>query len=397
MIFFQNPDRQWYKKTISQWVRRSRAMNKYEYILDNYLEQGTVNVILPVTGKNKLHKQFNILFRFIRFYIWIKINKLNYKSFNVVYSYCDLNENDLVFLFFHDNLAKVPPCCDLNEYKKNIISAKCKFLVHLNHYVYNISDGSDLCSKIKNIEFVAETNLYEHAPFFKSFFDWYDKPVKVLPFCVQDRFEYLSGSKRVSKVIATGAVTFKVEDREFADFFGTDILQPKRKYLLKNAVGNDYIHVAISEWKDFKNKGLIKTLGVNLKNYLYSFIEKLQNKNKETFYNIDLPIFYNKFKFVACPAEIIGLPGIGAFEAMACGAIFITDEGELYDDYGFEENINYISYDGTIDNLVFKIKSMLDDKEHVAFLRKNSLKIINEKMRAKACINIFEKFVNNIL
>ena len=112
MIFFQNPDRQWYKKTISQWVRGARAMNKYEYILDDHLDKGIVNVILPVTGKNKIQKLLNIFLRFIRFYVWIKINGLNYKSFNIAYSYAELNDKDLVFVFFHDNFAKIPCCCE---------------------------------------------------------------------------------------------------------------------------------------------------------------------------------------------------------------------------------------------------------------------------------------------
>ena len=40
MIFIQNPDRQWFKKTISQWLKGRKPMNKYEYILDHMLSSG---------------------------------------------------------------------------------------------------------------------------------------------------------------------------------------------------------------------------------------------------------------------------------------------------------------------------------------------------------------------
>jgi glycosyltransferase involved in cell wall biosynthesis len=397
MIFFQNPDRQWYKKTISQWVRGARAMNKYEYILDNHLDKGIVNVILPVTGKNKIQKLLNIFLRFFRFYVWIKINGLNYKSFNIAYSYAELNDKDLVFVFFHDNFAKTPCCCEKKRYKKDIRLARCKFLVHLNHYVYNISDGSDLCSQVNNIEFIAETNLYKHSSFFKKYFSWFDKPVKVLPFCVSDRFQYLSGEERIPKAIATGAVTFKIDDNDFINFFGTDILQPERKYLLENAGNNNHIHLSISEFKNFKNHGLIKTLILNFMNYLYAFVHRKSSFDTKPFYSLDLPKFYNQFEFVVCPAEIIGLPGIGAFEAMASGAILISNDNDLYSDYGLKENLNYISYNGTIDDLVYKIKSLLNDEDQIEILRKNSLQIINDNMRTEVCISNLDKLAENYL
>ena len=83
MIHFQNPDRQWFKKTISQWVRGKMAMNKYEYLLDHYLVNGKINVVRPVTAKNGLVLLLKICVRYGRFVVWLAINRLSFSAFNI--------------------------------------------------------------------------------------------------------------------------------------------------------------------------------------------------------------------------------------------------------------------------------------------------------------------------
>lgn len=388
MIYFQNPDRQWYKKTISQWVRDKMAMNKYEYLLDYHLSIGVVNVILPITGKNKLSRSMSILLRFVRFYLWLKINRLSYKHFNVLYDYEQLTSKDTVFSFFHDNFASTPICCNKNEYEEMLISARCKFLLHLNHYVYDVKRGSLLCSKIKNIMFIAETNLIRHSEFFRKYFSWYKKDIKILPFCVQDRFKRRLKIKKNNRAVATGAITFRIDDSDFKNFFGTDLLQPQRKYILENDRFLEDVDVSISEYKHLINNSFLSSLAKKI----FNKFPKFNPTSKKGFYEIDIVDHYNSYDFVVCPAEIIGLPGIGAFEAMACGAILIDDENNFYEDYNFIPGEHYVTYDGTSEDLQKKIKDLISNTELAKRIRMNSLDIINSTMRKCHCIKLFSRY-----
>ena len=398
MIFFQNPDRQWFKKTISQWVRNKNAMNKYEYLLDHYLQQGVVNVILPVAKVGKVSKGVNIFLRLVRFRIWLLINKLSYKNFNVLFLYYNIKSKDTVFSFFHDNFASTPVCCDNELYIDMIYKAECSFLVHLNHYVYNVEKGSQICSKVHRLSFVAETNLYRHSIYFSERFDWYRRDVLILPFCVQDRFIVKSKVSRTLKAVATGSVTFRLNEATFLEYFGTDLLQPQRKYLLDNSEAVSNLDMSTSEYGSFKNKGLFLSLFLKFKQNIASFIPSycLDTAKLTNFYDIDLSEHYNSYNFVICPSELIGLPGVGAFEAMACGAVLIDDSNKFYDDYGLYSDEHYICYDGTIGDLKSTLDWLVENPEYVDDLRVKSLDVVNKTMRKESCISTFESHIINV-
>lgn len=175
------------------------------------------------------------------------------------------------------------------------------------------------------VKLVAETNLSVHSDFFRSQFSWYQQDVLVLPFCVQERFLFDSSSIRKSKAVATGAVTFKITDNDFVRHFSTDNLQPQRKYLLEQDIFPPSVDVSIADWAgtEIESKSLIYHVFNNLKRNISSVIRslKIDDSAPSSFYDLDLVKHYNSYEFVICPAELIGLPGIGAFEAMACGAV----------------------------------------------------------------------------
>ena len=53
--------------------------------------------------------------------------------------------------------------------------------------------------------------------------------------------------------------------------------------------------------------------------------------------------------------EILGVPGIGFVEGMACGGAYLGQRLGYYEDYGMVEGVHYIGYDGTLDDLKSKI------------------------------------------
>lgn len=52
----------------------------------------------------------------------------------------------------------------------------------------------------------------------------------------------------------------------------------------------------------------------------------------------------------------MGIPGIGFVEAMACGCAYIGQTTGYYEDYGMQEGVHYIGYDGTKEDLAAKIE-----------------------------------------
>lgn len=398
MIFFQNPDRQWFKKTISQWIRGKIQNNKYEYLLEFYLKQGVVNVILPVAKAGKISKGINIFLRLVRFRIWLLINKLSYKNFNVLFSYDTIKNEDTVFVFFHDNFASIPVCCDNELYIDMIYKAKCSFLIHLSHYVYNVEEGSQICSRIRRLSFVAETNLYCHSAFFSEQFNWYCRDVLVLPFCIKDRFCVKSEVSRTPKAVATGAVTFRLNDKSFIEYFDTDLLQPQRKYLLDNGDAISNLDVNCTDHGIFKSNGIFLSLFLKFKKNIISLMSNYNPVSTKLidFYDIDLVEHYNSYSFVICPSELVGFPGIGAFEAMACGAVLIDDGNKFYEDYGLYNDEHYICYDGTIGDLKSTLDWLVENLEYVDDLRVKSLDVVNKTMRKECCISTFESHIINV-
>lgn len=366
-------------------------MVKYEYLLDHYLDAGYVKVVLPVARQGVISSRISILLRMIRFSLWLFINNLDKNRFDIVYSYETLTEGDVVFCFFHDNFAASPVCCNDVLYEKMVVEARCKFLIHLNHYVYNTPKGSELCSKIKHLRFISETNLHKHSEFFREQFPWYEREVGLLPFCVQDRFFVIPSKPRKLRAVATGSITFKITEHHFVTHFGTNYLQPQRKYLKDHGGFVPQLDVVSSEAVALVTRGLVGTLLRRSKDQVERWASKITSDSVQVkeFFSIDLVAFYNTYSFVVCPAEIIGLPGIGAFEAMACGAVLVDDGNTFYQDYGLVEDLHYVRYDGSASGLAAKLNSLSRAPEFVASLRAASLALVNASMRSDSCLMAF--------
>ena len=67
--------------------------------------------------------------------------------------------------------------------------------------------------------------------------------------------------------------------------------------------------------------------------------------------------------------EILGVPGIGFVEGMACGCAYIGLESQVYSDYGMQAGVHYIGYDGSLEDLKRVIQYYQMD-EHQAELEK---------------------------
>ena len=57
-----------------------------------------------------------------------------------------------------------------------------------------------------------------------------------------------------------------------------------------------------------------------------------------------------------CPEDVNGSYGVGTIEGMACGCAMIGWDYGAFEDMGMTAGVHYISYDGTMENLIEKIR-----------------------------------------
>ena len=60
---------------------------------------------------------------------------------------------------------------------------------------------------------------------------------------------------------------------------------------------------------------------------------------------------FNEYKMCIVGEEILGVPGIGYVEGMACGCAYIGLDSPMYRDLGLIPGIHYIAYDGSMEDL----------------------------------------------
>ena len=60
---------------------------------------------------------------------------------------------------------------------------------------------------------------------------------------------------------------------------------------------------------------------------------------------------FNEYKMHVVGEEILGIPGIGYVEGMACGSAYIGLDSPMYRDLGLIPGVHYIAYDGTKEGL----------------------------------------------
>ena len=89
----------------------------------------------------------------------------------------------------------------------------------------------------------------------------------------------------------------------------------------------------------------------------FSSVSKLFKVSQKSYFSIDIVDLYNDYQFAIIGEEVTGSPAIGALEAMACGCVVFVMP-EFYSGYNLTEGRDYVSYDGSIEDLNRKIKGL---------------------------------------
>jgi glycosyltransferase involved in cell wall biosynthesis len=210
---------------------------------------------------------------------------------------------------------------------------------------------SDIINEANVSCLFGEVNLEKNCELYRRYYH-VDKPWIVHPFVYAERFQSKKPfSERKNMAFATGTITYKTHD-EFIKTYGTTCDQPSRKQIKDNPnYFKDTIYCTSSDYLE-DNPG--KTVEPN-DNPIVKIYKKVYNRlytgKQKKYYSFDMVEAFNSYKMCIVGEEILGIPGIGFVEGMACGCAYIGIDSPAYRDWGLIPGVHYITYDGTKEDL----------------------------------------------
>lgn len=404
-VVFHNPHSVWFKTNVSCYIDGVKSIHKYDYIFDHfYNKNDRIKVLLDNLTHQKLFKGVFIFLNnnYIQFVIWVYLNGLDLKKFVIYKDAKKLKSNDVILSFIYGAFTYSQ---NLSVNKKTLKSwreSQAYKVLHLTHYGYNTKQSS-VNAKLANIDlFVGESNLAKNSTYFQKHFGWYKKNVLVLPYVFKDKFHSsVIFSNRINKVLITGSLTHNIKDEEFKEHFQSEVLQPLRHQIYTNVDKyKSVMHVLgskISNYNSFNINNNKYTLSLYDIVTIYKLFINKDTDNENKYYKKDIVNEYNKFKMFAVPEEVIGFPGIGFVEGMACGCAYVGTVHKMYSEIGLIEGTHYIGYNGTIENMLEKIHYYQKHENELYQIAVNGMKYVLNQFNKETVIKkyIYPILINN--
>lgn len=226
-------------------------------------------------------------------------------------------------------------------------------LIAISHIHFNTSNADKMRAIDPDVLY-NEANFSHDSVIFDKFYSWFNKKFEVIPFVYAERFKVLKPFvERQNKCFSTGTVTYM---HNITPFYGDPCAQPARKQIMTHREElKDYVDCYNSDYAEDTEKNLKKGNGLfsRIYNIVYS---KLFIGRQKKYYSFDMVEKFNDYKMCLVGEEIMGIPGVGFVEGMACGCAYIGQNKGYYEDYGMQEGVHYIGYDGTLEDLKAKIR-----------------------------------------
>lgn len=374
-------------------VLKRRALRKYGYLLDEHSAAGNKIDILINNAFSGLipDKVFSKMPAFARsnwlrieIAQWLKHNKLEGKV-NVHFSPKTIkNKQVLLFLCYRNYLNPTQLKATCAQFKTAI--------GHLTHYYATPADYSRGVKDIPNLLLASDVDVTGNE-FFRHFFPWYTKPMLILPFAVYDRFKVLKPfGQRKPKAVATG--TFHMLELDASENHLTD---------LKNYAKANTVHPVRREIFERK-EGLKKHIDCYCFPYFESNVKKeksllqkvlpkkLQVK-QSSYFSFNIVDKYNEYKYVIVGEEYYnGIPGVGAFEAMACGCVLLGHR-DCYGGTGMQEGVHFLGHDNSIENIQSIIDTANGDPASMQVISDNAAAFVQQHFSPRS---LYHRFLHTI-
>lgn len=334
-------------KTASVYLWKFSAAIKHGYLLQYLLESKEYEVCNYINDRgfsslrnnNEFLMKFLNLFKYWEYRYTLKENGINPSQITVIKRAEDIRPDDIVILY---NI-----CTDNYRNIEQIHAFKALSMLHF----HGKKEENALIEKADISCYFNEVDLSKSSELFRKYY-FVNRPWIVLPFVFADRFVNTKPfSERKAKCFSTGTITYKNHD-EFISVYGDPCDQPARKFVKDNPdFFRDTVDCYSSDYLE-DNPGKTYIPGefpwVRLYKKVYN---RLHVGKQKKYYSFNMVEKFNEYKMHLLGEEILGVPGIGYVEGMACGSAYIGLDSPMYRDLGLIPGVHYIAYDGTKEGL----------------------------------------------
>lgn len=375
---------------LDQLIRKAKLKTfKHKFLLDYLLGQ-KYDVYNYITEfgftyfKNRLPEIFR---KFVSFsessYV---LNRNELKGVKLLKSLDILTPEDIIIVHYYypDQMSAMS-------------SVKAKKIVLGNHFI-KLSYDRDF--EKQGIDyFVNEIDLSNNI-FINKYFNLKNVALLILPYVFGKRFVVQKEFKnRLNKAMAVGTIS-TVSDagyEEYEKFMGTPWVQPMRKeiYDNKNSL-SDIIDSYISHiHEDTKNVEFKHSDNKIIKIFKILYNIRFGGWRQTKYYSFNMVEKFNEYKMFVCPEEIVGMPGIGFVEGMACGCAYIGLDSDMYKCLGLIPMKHYIAYDGTLADLRSKCEYYMQHEDELEIIAQQGCEFVRQHFNTEtAAHSFFEQIIN---
>lgn len=347
-IVFVNLHSDWMLvKAASVYIFKYSAAIKHGYLLKYLLENSEYEVCNYINDRgfswlrnnNEFLMRCLNIFRFAENRKTLKVNNISLDKITIIKDISEIRPNDMVILY---NI-----CGDNFRGMSGVDAFKALSMLHFHGRAKEnkvINDANISC-------LLGEVNLEKNCELYRRYYH-VDKPWIVHPFVFAERFQNkVPFSQRKNMAFATGTITYKTHE-EFINTYCEACDQPTRKQIKDNPeFFKDTVYCTSSDYlEDNAGKDIIPSDTFIIKTYKRVYNRLFTGKQKK-YFSFDMVEAFNSYKMCIVGEEILGIPGIGFVEGMACGCAYIGQDMPAYRDWGLIPGVHYITYDGSKEDL----------------------------------------------
>lgn len=379
-------------KTMDKYIFNHSCAIKHNYFLNYLLDNPDVEVCtflndrgfsLMHYGNESIVNALNI-FKYAEFKKCLKKNSIDARKITVLKSISEIRPDDIVVAYRH-HIEQLRGLEDVEAFK----------VVSMIHF-WGRKDEAAEFKKAKLDCLMSESNLQENSEIFRRYYD-FDGSWVVHPFVYGERFKNMKPfSERKTMCFSTGTVTYR-DIPDFVDVYGDPCDQPLRKQIMTHKEElKGFVDCYNSDYNEDSSLKVVNDSDNELVSLYKKFYNKTHVGQQKKYYSFDMVEKFNEYKMCLVGEEVLGIPGIGYVEGMACGCAYIGLDSKMYTDVGLIPGVHYITYDGSIEDLkrVIKYYQMDEHQEELEKIAKAGCEYVRENFRGPV---VAEKLLNNLI
>lgn len=334
-------------KASSVLIFKNSAAIKHGYLLQYLLDHPEYEIATCLNdrsfsifthGSNAMQKVLNLFSPLESNWVFKK-NGIDPKRITRLKSLKEIRKDDIVILY---NIMS-----DEYRHLENVDAFKALGMVHFHGFEGEV----DKMKKAGIDCFFNEADLSKSCKLFQKYYP-IDKPWITLPFVFAERFKPIRPfSERKNKAASIGTIAYK-EHKEFLEVYGDSCDQPIREAVKKNPeFFKDTVDCYNYAYNEDDNLKKWKETDNPISKLYKRTYNRLTSGRQKTYFSFDMVEKFNEYKMHVVGEEVLGFPGIGYVEGMACGSAYIGLDSPMYRDLGLIPGVHYIAYDGTKEGL----------------------------------------------